>query len=107
MLEMLVIVVENVPALLRGRLALWLLEIRSGVFIGDYSNRIRKLVWETLEQGIEDGNAVMSWNIPDEPGYDFLTLGSNRRVPVDYGGLKMISFLSDTQNFENHNGSIK
>ena len=65
------------------------------------------MVWETLEQGIEDGNAVMSWNIPDEPGYDFLTLGSNRRVPVDYGGLKMISFLPDTQNFENHNGSIK
>ena len=90
-----VIVVENVPARLRGRLAVWMLEIRAGVYIGDYSNKTRKMVWETIEKGIEDGNAVMSWNIPNEPGYDFLTVGSNRRVPVDYCGLKMISFLLD------------
>jgi len=90
-----VIVVENVPARLRGRLAVWMLEIRAGVYIGDYSNKTRKMVWETIEKGIEDGNAVMSWNIPNEPGYDFLTLGSSRRVPVDYCGLKMISFLLD------------
>jgi CRISPR-associated protein Cas2 len=31
---MLVIVVENAPARLRGRLAVWLLEIRAGVVRG-------------------------------------------------------------------------
>ncbi len=90
-----VIVVENVPDRLRGRLAVWMLEIRAGVYIGDYSNKTQKMVWETIEKGIENGNAVMSWDIPNEPGYDFLTVGSNRRVPVDYCGLKMISFLLD------------
>ena len=93
---MLVIVTENIPDRLRGRLAVWLLEIRAGVYIGQYSRRVREMIWETLEQGIENGNVVMAWNIPDEPGYDFLTLGSNRRMPVDYDGIKMISFLPET-----------
>jgi len=93
---MLVIDVENAPDRLRGRLAVWLLEIRAGVYIGNYSRRVREMIWETLEKGIENGNAVMAWNIPDEPGYDFLTLGSNRRMPVDYDGLIMISFLPES-----------
>ena len=93
---MLVIVTENAPDRLRGRLAVWLLAIRAGVYIGDFSRKVREMIWETLEQGLEDGNAVMAWNIPDEPGYDFLTLGTNRRMPVYYDGIKMISFLPET-----------
>ena len=31
---MLVIVVENAPPRLRGRLAVWLLEVRAGVYVG-------------------------------------------------------------------------
>jgi len=38
---MLVIVTENVPPRLRGRLAVWLLEIRAGVYIGNPSKRLR------------------------------------------------------------------
>lgn len=36
---MLVIVVKNVPPRLRGRLAIWLLEVRAGVYVGDVSRR--------------------------------------------------------------------
>jgi len=39
---MLVIVTENVPPRLRGRLAVWLLEIRAGVYLGDPSKGLRK-----------------------------------------------------------------
>ena len=38
---MLVIVVENAPPRLRGRLAVWLLEIRAGVYVGKLSRRAR------------------------------------------------------------------
>jgi CRISPR-associated endoribonuclease Cas2 subtype I-E len=38
---MLVIVLENAPPRLRGRLAVWLLEIRAGVYVGDYSAKVR------------------------------------------------------------------
>lgn len=89
---MLVIVVENAPPRLRGRLAVWLLEIRAGVYIGDLSRRIREMIWRNVEMGIADGNAVMAWTTNNEQGFDFLTLGNNRRIPVEMDGIKLVSF---------------
>lgn len=94
---MLVIVLENAPPRLRGRLAIWLLEIRAGVYIGDYSAKVRDYLWVQVEAGIEEGNAVMAWRTNTEAGFDFVTLGKNRRVPVELDGAKLVSFLpSDT-----------
>lgn len=39
-MSMIVVVTENVPPRLRGRLAIWLLEVRAGVYVGDTSKRI-------------------------------------------------------------------
>lgn len=89
---MLVIVVENAPPRLRGRLAIWLLEVRAGVYIGNLSKRVRETIWQQVEKGIEDGNAVMAWNTNTESGFDFVTLGKNRRMPVEMDGLKLVSF---------------
>ncbi|MBZ5538406.1 MAG: type I-E CRISPR-associated endoribonuclease Cas2 [Acidobacteriia bacterium] len=90
---MLVIVVENAPPRLRGRLAIWLLEIRPGVYVGDYSIRVREYVWKQVEDGIGEGNAVMIWSARTESGFDFLTLGKNRRIPCEMDGVKLVSFL--------------
>ena len=90
---MLVIVLENAPPRLRGRLAVWLLEVRAGVYVGSYSARVREFIWQQVEAGIEDGNAVMAWRTNNEAGFDFVTLGSNRRIPVDFDGAKLVSFL--------------
>ena len=89
---MLVIVVENVPPRLRGRLAVWLIEIRAGVYVGDLSVKVRDMLWSQVEQGIEDGNAIMTWSTNTESGFDFKTLGQNRRLPVEFDGLKLVSF---------------
>ncbi|WP_295392211.1 type I-E CRISPR-associated endoribonuclease Cas2e [uncultured Thiodictyon sp.] len=91
---MLVIVTENVPPRLRGRLAVWLLEIRAGVYVGNPSKRLREFIWAQVTEGVEaDGNAVMAWSTNTESGYDFLTVGKNRRIPVDFDGLRLVSFL--------------
>jgi CRISPR-associated protein Cas2 len=92
---MLVIVVENAPQRLRGRLALWLLEVRAGVYVGKVSRRIREMIWDTLEKGLDEGNAVMAWDSNTESGFDFLTLGVNRRIPKEMNGLKLVSFLPE------------
>ena len=92
---MLVIVLENAPPRLRGRLAIWLLEVRAGVYVGNYSAKVRDYIWEQVEAGIEDGNAVMAWRTSNEAGFDFLTLGQNRRVPIEVDGAKLVSFLPE------------
>ena len=92
---MLVIVVENAPPRLRGRLAVWLLEIRAGVYVGKTSRRVREMIWSQVGKGIEDGNAVMAWTTNTESGFDFLTLGKNRRIPKEMDGIKLVSFVPE------------
>lgn len=90
---MLAIVVENAPPRLRGRLGLWLIEVRAGVYVGKVSRRTREMLWQTIEQGIEDGNAVIAWSTNTESGFDFMTIGPNRRIPCELDGVKVVSFL--------------
>jgi CRISPR-associated protein Cas2 len=97
---MLVIVVENVPHRLRGRLAVWLLEVRAGVYVGKVSRRVREMLWDTVEKGMESGNAVMAWSTNSESGFDFVTLGVNRRIPVEMDGIKLVSFLPEEKDLE-------
>jgi len=92
---MLVTVVENAPPRLRGRLAIWLLEVRAGVYVGKVSKRVREMIWEQIEKGIGNGNAVMAWSTNTESGFDFMTLGANRRIPVEMDGIKLVSFLPE------------
>jgi CRISPR-associated protein Cas2 len=92
---MLVIVVENVPHRLRGRLGLWLVEVRAGVYVGKVSRRVREMIWGNLEKGIDNGNAVMVWSSNTESGFDFMTLGANRRIPVEMDGIKLVSFMPE------------
>jgi len=90
---MLVIVVENVPPQLRGRLALYLVEVRAGVYVGDLSSRIREMLWQLVMQECGQGNAVVVWSTATESGFDFETVGANRRMPVELDGLKLVSFV--------------
>jgi len=94
---MLVIVVENAPPRLRGRLAVWLLEVRAGVYVGTYGRRVREMIWEQVTSQIEDGNGVIAWAAPNDAGFEFETCGKNRREPVDFDGFRLVSFQSEVK----------
>jgi CRISPR-associated protein Cas2 len=94
---MLVIAVENVPERLRGRLGVYLIEIRAGLYIGDVTKRVRELLWKQVCFFCAEGNAVMAWSTNTESGFDFITTGKNRREPVDFDGMKLVSFLPITE----------
>jgi CRISPR-associated protein Cas2 len=51
------------------------------------------MLWMTIVDGIEDGTAIMGWGTNNEAGYDFVTIGTNRRIPVDFAGVQLISFI--------------
>ena len=92
---MLVIVAENVPPRLRGRLGVYLIEARTGVYVGDVSKRVREMLWEQVGFYCQDGNAIMMWSTNTESGFDFVTFGKNRRTPVEMDGIKLVSFLPE------------
>lgn len=90
---MLVIVLEAAPPRLRGRLALWLLEVRAGVYVGRASPRLRDRLWDEILTNIEDGNAVMiEANSSLEAGFTFRTAGRSRRLPIDNDGFPLVAF---------------
>lgn len=95
-MSMLVVVTETVPPRLRGRLAVWLLEVRAGVYVGDVTRRVREMIWEQVEALAEEGNVVMAWATNTESGFDFITYGSNRRVPIDLDGLRLVKFAPES-----------
>ena len=70
-MSMLVVVTENVPPRLRGRLAVWLLEIRAGVYVGDISTKTREMIWQQVSVLAEEGNVVMAWATNTESGFEF------------------------------------
>ena len=72
---------------------MWLLEIRAGVYVGNYSRRTREMIWAQVREEIEDGDAIIAWAVPNDAGYDFDTCGVNRRVPTDVDGFKLVSFM--------------
>ena len=89
---MMVIVVENAPPRLRGRLSLWLAEVRAGVYVGVYGRRVRERIWEEVRVMIENGNAVMAWSAATDSGFAFECIGENRRDAIDFDGLTLVKF---------------
>lgn len=48
-----------------------------------------------MQEGIEDGNAVMMWRSTAEAGFEFETLGVNRRIPADFDGVQLVRFMPE------------
>jgi CRISPR-associated protein Cas2 len=70
-----------------------MLELRAGVYVGNYGRRTRERISEEVVGAIEDGNAVIAWTAPNDAGFSFDTCGVNRRIPVDFDGFRLVSFL--------------
>jgi CRISPR-associated protein Cas2 len=89
---MMAVIVNNAPPRLRGRLAVWLLEVRAGVYVGVYGAKTREMIVEQVKSLIAEGDAVVAWDAPNDAGFLFETFGVNRRVPVDFDGLQLVAF---------------
>ena len=104
---MLVIVTESIPDRLRGYLSRWLLEVRAGVFLGDYSQKVRAMLKKAIENNIDTGNVVIAWTTNNESGFDFETIGINRRMPTELDGMKLVSFLPENSSLKEIEKDVK
>lgn len=94
-MPMVVVVTENAPPRLRGRLSLLLLELRAGVYAGSLTSTARDALWRLIVQHLESGSAVMSWPDPlNAAGVDFISAGQNKRQPVILDGVRLPSFVN-------------
>lgn len=87
---MVVIILEKVPASLRGELTRWLLEPKTGVFIGKLSAMVRDKLWDQICRGTKGGGALLIHAVDNEQGYAIQTAGPTSRAIIDFEGLLLV-----------------
>lgn len=84
---MMVLMLEKVPVGLRGELTRWLIQARTGVFVGRVSAQVRDLLWEKVCDGRGTGGAMLIYQTNSEQGFEIRTDGETKRELVDFDGL--------------------
>ncbi len=87
---MLIVLLEKVPRGLRGELTRWMLEPKTGVFVGSVSGMVRERLWEKICNESREGSCVMIHSDNKEQGFSIRVLGEPSREVVDFEGLSLI-----------------
>jgi len=87
---MVVVILEKVPAGLRGDLTRWMLEPKTGVFVGTLSGMVREMLWQRLCEGSRGGACIMIHSDNVEQGFSMRIWGDPTRALVDFDGLSLI-----------------
>ena len=86
---MIVITMTDCPVGLRGDLTKWLLEVSSGVFVGQVSSRVRDELWNRIASNTKVGRVTMVFNTNNEQKLDF-RVHNNTWEPIDFDGIKLM-----------------
>ena len=90
---MTVLILERVLPSVRGDLSRWLVEVRTGVFVGRVTKLVREALWDRCLQRADDGSALLIWRAPNEQGFELRAYQPRGRIPVQIDGvwLAMVS----------------
>ena len=87
---MTVLLLERVPAGLRGELSRWMLEPKAGVFVGSVTAMVRDRLWARIERSRGTGGAGMLYSANTEQGYRWASVGDTSRRLEDFEGLLLV-----------------
>jgi CRISPR-associated protein Cas2 len=88
---MTVLILERVPASLRGELSRWMIEPHTGVFIGSLSAMVREKLWQKACQNCKDGAAILISSANTEQGYKIDFWGGANRHITEWEGLQLVT----------------
>jgi CRISPR-associated protein Cas2 len=87
---MVVMILEKVPVSVRGELTRWLIEVRTGVFVGHVSALVRERLWDKCLKARGMGSVVQAWSTNTEQHFQVRTSGDASRQVVEFEGLQLI-----------------
>jgi CRISPR-associated protein Cas2 len=102
MAAMTVVATTAVPDHLRGALTRWLLEVTPELYVGTVSARVREELWCAVTACVGNGTAVLVYPSDNEQGFELRTAGEQRRSPLDFDGLTLITFRGESQESAKH-----
>ena len=86
---MTIIVLTDCPPRLRGDLTKWLMEINTGVYVGNLNSRVRDALWERVCDHVKSGRATMVYRANNEQHMHF-RVHNTTWEPVDFDGLTLM-----------------
>jgi CRISPR-associated protein Cas2 len=87
---MVVMILEKVPASLRGELTRWLIEPHAGVFVGHVNAMVRERLWDKCCEAKRTGGVVQIWSTNTEQRFQMRMAGATKRSVVELDGLQLI-----------------
>lgn len=92
---MVIMILEKVPAAVKGDLSRWLVQVRTGVYIGHISARVRDKLWEKCTTSRRAGSVFQAWNTNNEQRFFMRMEGDNDREIVDWEGVQLVQIRKD------------
>jgi CRISPR-associated protein Cas2 len=74
----------------RGELTRWLIQPKTGVFVGRVSARVRDLLWEKVCSQKKGGEAILIYPDTTEQGFTIRTAGKTSNLVEDFEGLFLV-----------------
>lgn len=88
---MLVVVANDLPAPVRGRMKLWFIEPRPNVFVSGVKDSVATTVIDYLYKYCPpDSGLVIFRSLPKPPGYEIRTIGPPRKSMTNISGLQLV-----------------
>ena len=92
---MMVLILQSVPAGIRGEIAKWLIEPFPGVFVGHVNARVRDKLWEKCTHNKRINGVVQIWSTNTEQRFKMRGHGTVRRELIDIEGVQLVRIPED------------
>ena len=88
---MLVVIANDLPAAVRGRMKLWFIEPRPNIFVSSVKDSAASGVVDYLYESCSASAGLMVFkSIRQSPGYEIVSIGSTRKQLVELSGLQLV-----------------
>lgn len=88
---MLVVLANDLPPAVRGRMKLWFVEPRANVFVSGVKDSVALTVIDYLQKHCPPESGVMIFrSLPRPPGYEIQVIGPTRKALIDMSGLQLV-----------------
>jgi len=88
---MLVVIANDLPPAVRGRMRLWFVEPRPSIFVSGVKDAVAQKVVEYLHQYCPPSSGLMIFRrISKAPFYEIYGIGDTKRDLIELSGLKLV-----------------
>ena len=88
---MLVVVANDLPPAVRGRMKLWFIEPRPNVFVSGIKDSVATTVIDYLHKHCPPESGIVIFrSLPGPPGYEVRSIGPTRKTMTTISGLQLV-----------------